>query len=544
MRAGTLRNYIKKTAALALGGALLFLSACGSEPEKAVLQDGAEMTIAVTEMADTLNPLYADSRLAQEFFLLVYDPLWRIDANGDPVNCLAEDYSLSSDQLTWTIRLRKGVTFSDGVPVTSADVKYTYETMMINSQNYDPCFDGISDIRCPDDYTLVITTDYVKSDMRDNPVPILPRHIWSAQADLRSFDNSEMIGSGPFVRDMVETGPQEISWTFRARANYFDGAAKLGSVRFLYYSTETVAGRAVSSGEVDGAMGLSDVQLTTLEGVPGVRLIQAYLPGSDIWGVAFNTRKGVFTSANMRVMVEYCTDRAWMLSMSSGDAGMIGSVWAGPGTDYFNSTVNLRGMSPSDALNVCYSEGYYDRDEDGKLENIVTGDPLVLSLYTSSQDSWSSTAATILKEGLEAIGAQVDIKVVDGPVTGTCTPKANWDMCMLSWRGDANPVLAARRFRAANNSLTGWYSEAYESTYEQLCTAADEMAAQNAAYQLQQIVYDECPYMVLIYHSDIQALRDDSWTGYEDILTAAGGLFGIGSVDAYMAFEPVAETGA
>lgn len=87
MRAVTLRNYIKKTAALALGGALLFLSACGSEPEKAVLQDGAEMTIAVTEMADTLNPLYADSRLAQEFFLLVYDPLWRIDANGEPVNC-------------------------------------------------------------------------------------------------------------------------------------------------------------------------------------------------------------------------------------------------------------------------------------------------------------------------------------------------------------------------------------------------------------------------------------------------------------------------
>ena len=532
-------GYWKRAAALLLCGAMALLAGCSKEPETAQLaQEGEQMSIAVTELPDTLNPLYSTSRLSEEFFLLAYDPLWRIDANGEPVPCLAEDYSLSSDQLTWTIRLRRDVTFSDGVPLTSADVKYTFETMMINSQTYDPCFDGVSVIRCPDDYTVVITTDYVKGDMRLNPVPILPKHIWAAQADLRAFANEELIGSGPFVRQMVDTGPQETSWIFQTRSNYFGGPAKLGSVRFVYYSTETIAARALSSGEVDGAVGLSDVQLTTLEGVPGVRLIQSYLPGSEVWGVAFNTRRPYFANAPMRLMVEYCTDRAWMLSMSSGEAGMTGSVWASPGTSYFNGTVNLRGMNPSDALNICYTAGYYDEDQDGMLEDLVTGDPLVLNLYTSSQDSWSSTAATILMENLKAIGVQVELKVVDGSVTSACTPKGSWDMCMLSWRGNANPVMAAKRFCAAQNSLTGWSSDAYQAAYDQLCTATDPIAVQNAAYQLQQIVYDECPYLVLIYHSDIQAIRDDRWTGFDDILTASGGVFGIGSVDAYMAIEP------
>lgn len=539
MRQRVHTGYLKRAAALLLCAATAFVSACSKEPEAAELrQEGEELSIAVTEMPDTLNPLYATSRLAEEFFLLVYDPLWRIDANGEPVPCLAEDYSLSSDQLTWTIRLREDATFSDGVRVTSADVKYTFETMMINSQTYDPCFDGVSAIRCPDDYTVVITTDYVKGDMRLNPVPILPKHIWNDQADLRSFDNEEMIGSGPFVRQVVDAGPQETSWIFQTRSNYFEGAARMRSVRFVYYSTETIAARAISSGEVDAAFGLSDVQMTTLEGVPGVRLIQSYLSGSEVWGVAFNTRRQYFANASMRLMVEYCTDRAWMLSMTSGAAGMTGSVWASPGTKYFNGAVNVRGMSQSDALNICYTAGYYDQDQSGTLKNLVTGDPLALNLYTSSQDSWSSTAATILMEGLQAIGVQVNLKVVDGSVTSACTPKGDWDMCMLSWRGSANPVLAAKRFCAAQNSLTGWSSDAYESVYDQLCTATDEIAAQNAAYQLQQIVYDECPYLVLIYHSDIQAIRDDRWTGFEDILTASGGVFGIGSVDAYMNITP------
>ncbi len=534
------KKYARRALALLLGCALLFLTACHSDgPKDIKLREGESFTVAVAEEPDSLNPLTATSETAKEFFLLAYDPLWRLDAEGKPVACLAEDYSLSSDSLTWTIRLRQDAYFSDGVQVTSADVRYTYETMMVSSPVYDPCFDGISDIRCPDSFTVVITTDYVKGDMRINPVPILPRHIWGElSGDLSAFENEKMIGSGPFVLQAASDDPQDISWTFRARADHFMGESTLGSVRFVYYGSENGAGRAVSMGDADAAIGMTDVQLTTLQGVPGVRLVQSYLPTSEIRAIAFNTRKGVFTDQAMRQMIEYCCDRSWMLSMSSGDGGMTGSAWASPGASYFYNIVNLRPFDVSMGEGILFSSGYGDVDQDGKMEDIVTGDKLTFKLVTSSQDDWSSTAGTVLSEALASIGVSLNWQTTDGDVQDICLPKGDWDMCMLSWRGSANPVLAARNFRTSVNSLTGWNSESFMNAYAQLCSATDEISVQNTTIQLQQIFYDECPYVILAYHSDIQAIRIDRWSGYEDVLEKAGGLFGIGSIEAYMTIRP------
>ncbi len=530
----------RRAAVLLMAGVLLFLSACGgsSKGGPATFQDGAEFSIAVTMEPDSLNPLTATSKLAEEFFLLAYDPLWRIDASGEPVNCLVDDYSLSSDQRTWTIRLREGVTFSDGEPLTSEDVQYTYQTMLIHSPIYGVGCEGISDIRCPDDRTVVITTSYVKGDMQYCPVPILPKHIWNSGGNPRDFLNDEMIGSGPFVRQMVDTGPQEISWTFQARANYFNGSANLGSVRYVYFATETGAARALSTGEVDAAIGMTDVQLTTLEGVPGVQLIQSLLPGSDIWALAFNTRKGVFQNTPMRQMVDYCIDRAWMLSMANGDVGQTGTVWAGPATNYFYTVGNQRGIDYNTARNIVYTAGYSDVDEDGIMEDLITRDDLILKLWTNAGDDWASTAATVVKSDLEEIGVRVKWETTDGSVLDVCTPKGDWDMCLLSWRGNYDPVVAASRFRTADGSLTGWSNETYDEIFARLQESMDLPTIQANAGQLQQVVYDDCPYLILAYRSDIQAVREDLWTGYDEVLAASGALFCTGSVDAYMTLTP------
>lgn len=528
-------------AVLAVSMALALLSGCGDEHEPATFGDGPQFSIAVMEEPDSLNPLVAESKLSEEFMLLVYDPLWRIDANGEPVNCLVDDYSLSSDQRTLTVRLRQDVTFSDGEPLTSADVQYSYQTMSLHSDVYAPYCAGISDIRCPDERTVVFTTSYVKGDMLYCPIPILPKHIWNRESNVRSFANEEMIGSGPFVREMTDVDPQEISWTFRTRENYFGGPAKIGSLRYIWYGTETGGARALSTGEVDAAIELTDVQLTTLEGVPGVELIQALLKPSDVWVLAFNTRKGVFSRTPMRQMVENCLDRSWLLSMSSGETGWAGSVFASPAEDYFYTITNPRTQDWDYARTVIYTDGFDDIDDDGAVEDLMTRDELVLSLYTSSRDDWAPTAATVLKDNIESVGIRVQWNTTDGKVEDICTAKGDWDMCLITWRGNVNPVIAADRLRARQNSLTGWENQTYEDTLQRLREASDRAAAITTAGQLQQIAYDDCPYMILAYRSDIQGIRADRWTGYQDVLGAASGVFRIGSVDGYMTLEPLEE---
>lgn len=545
MRVRIHKGKCRRTAAFLLCAVMaLLLAGCGSdEPVPVALKDGEQFSLAVSEQPDSLNPFFAESKLSEEFFLLTYDPLWRIDTSGEPVNCLVEDWSLSSDQLTWTIRLRDDVKFSDGFPLTAEDVRYTYEQMARSATAFDACFDGISSITCPDTYTVIISTEYVKGDMQYNQIPILPKHIWQELESIRGFENEEMIGSGPFARAIVETAPQEISWTFRAKEEYFGGAAKLGSVRYVYFTTETGAARALSAGEVDGAMGLTDVQLTTLESVPGVQLIQAFLPNTDVWALAFNTRSEIFQDGNLRQMIEYSLDRAWLLSMAAGEAGQTGSVWASPGVDYFFQLGNLRGTNIDTARSIVYASGYSDIDADGKMEYISTKTDFVLSLYSSADDDWSATAGTILGENLSRMGIQLDWETVDGDVTAVCTPKADWDMCLVSWRGTRNAVLGARIFSSEAETLTGWRNESYDQIYTQLKSAMDRPTVINLAGQLQQTLYNDCPYIVLAYPSAVQAIRSDRWTGYEQILEQAGAPFGTGCVDAYLSLEPAQSVG-
>lgn len=522
--------------AMSLG---LTMTACGRKKEEGAvtLKEGVTFSIAVAQEPDNFNPVLSEGGLAEEFFLLCYDPLWRINAQGDPVPCLVEDHSLSSDSLTWTIRLKKGVTFSDGTEVTAQDVAFSYEMMRSYSQLYAGYFDGITGIRCPDDYTVVISTEYVKGDMMYNPTPILPRSVWGDyEFSPENFDNAALVGSGPFVYDAVASG--EEGWVFRAREGHPMGEAQVGTIVFVLHSTVTGAARAIAAGEVDAGFGMTDVQLTTLEEVPGVELVQAMLPSGDCWALVFNLQSSYCESSVMRQAFEQCTDREWLLSMACGGAGITGSTFVSPGTDYFAQISGVRSYVPASAQWSFQANGYVDVDSDGFLEygtNNLTMRPV---LYSSNQDAWSATAGTILTADLAEIGVDVNWKKTDETVTVACKDPEDWDMCLTGWKGGRNPVVAADAFAETMAELAGWTNASYDSILTQLRSAMDETTVLSLTQQLQQIAYNECPCVVLAYTADIQAIRKDTWTGYEEIL-ASGGLFGMGCADVYMSVMPV-----
>lgn len=518
---------------------VMSFGACGKKAEGSVpLKEGETFTIAVAQTPDSFNPALSQGGLAEEFFLLCYDPLWRINAAGEPVACLVKDWSLSSDQLTWTIRLKEGVTFSDeeATELTSADVLLSYEMLREYSTLYGGYFDGIRDIRCPDDYTVVISTEYVKGDLMYSPVPILPSFLWDEyEFAPENYENASLIGTGPFVYDAASG---EEGWVFRAREDYHMGAANVGTVFFASYSTVTSAARAVSAGEVDAAYGLSDVQLTTLEGVPGVELVSAMRPQGECWAVVFNLQSELFASSAMRQMVEYCADRDWILSMACGGAGVTGSSFAVPGNGYFVQPTGLRSYSPETALSSLRAAGYADLDGDGYLDS-VKEETLRLTMFTSNQDNWAATAGTILSNDLGEIGVKINWKKTDTSVEEACSDPDTWHMCLVSWRGDRNAVAAAVRFRERMEEMSGWNSASFDSVLEQLRTAMDQETIRTLSGQLQQIVYNEYPCMILAYSADVQVVFQEHWSGYEEILAEAGGLFGMGFYDTYMQVRPV-----
>ena len=534
----TERISFKKAAALVLAAAMLLsLAACGKKEEKTDV--GAAFRVATLDELDSTNPFTAQSGLADEIFLLTYDPLWRYDGNYNPVPCLAESWDVSSDKLTWTIRLRQGVLFSDGVELTSADVKFSYDLMRKNSSSYARYMAGIESIVCPDDYTVVITTKYVKGDMLYNPTPILPEHIWSTyEDDPTAFDNADLVGTGPFVYQAASSGNG--SWTLNADADYFGGAPNIGQLVFQNEKSAAAAAAALPAGEVDACMDLTNAQLTTLAEVQNVSLVESQTPAAGYCMLAMNLQSDGLSDQNVRQAIEYCVDREKIFSLAFAGSGTQGSVIFPPGDDFYQTDTSLRTYDLGKAEALLESAGYSDKDSDKIRESADSSVKLSYTLYTSPDDDWAPAAETILAADLANAGIEVTWKTLDAgkSVESACEAGGKWDMFLESVGGDIDPVLTASAFYSGSANATGWTSSEYDSLYGQLLNALDRDDQASLCHSMGDLVYDQCPCIVLAYPVDVQAIRSDLWTGYQDLVSSSGGLFETGTYLAYMSVTP------
>ena len=218
-----------------------------------------------------LNPYLSSGTKDIESASLVIEPLGRYDETGALVPWLAEEIptvgngGVSSDLTTITWKLKKGLLWSDGSSVTSADVKFTADYCM------DPdggCahlnkFDGIKSIETPDDRTIVITFKSPKPNpygpFMGGQTPILQKaqfeNCTGAKASQCTEQNFNPIGTGPFV--VTEFRPNDVI-QYKANENYRDpNKPAFATITFKGGGDATAAGRSVlETGEFDYAWNL------------------------------------------------------------------------------------------------------------------------------------------------------------------------------------------------------------------------------------------------------------------------------------------------
>ena len=170
-------------AALACAAAVLAGAAALSVPLPAAAAstppDPLTYRIGTTEECDGVNPFAASSPVSRECLRLGYDFLTWYDADYRPVPDIAESWVVSSDGTTWTFRVREGMTWHDGVPLTARDVAFTYGLILETREPaYSHHLAGVKSVTAPDDRTVVIVTRRPRADLLGIAVPILPEHVW------------------------------------------------------------------------------------------------------------------------------------------------------------------------------------------------------------------------------------------------------------------------------------------------------------------------------------------------------------------------------
>lgn len=172
-------------------------------------QTGGDLVVARADPIDGWNPDNAISQATYQTLPMVYDSLLRFTPDGQGLEAgLAESWEYDADGLTYTFKLRDGLMFSDGAPLTSADVAFSVGVWQ-SGPVLGILYGAIDNVETPDDTTVIFNLAY--------PDTVLPAVLtWASSAiilvdyggvDAEAYFTSP-IGAGPFVLDNWSPGSE------------------------------------------------------------------------------------------------------------------------------------------------------------------------------------------------------------------------------------------------------------------------------------------------------------------------------------------------
>ena len=178
-------------------------------------QPGGSFVIASAASPNTFNPLFSTSSASDGIARLIFGSLVHLDmVTQEPGPGLAESWSVAADQKTWTFKLRQGVRWSDGQPLTADDVVFTWNDIMYNPEFNRITFDLFRiggrnfAVSKEDDVTVRVVTPEVFAPFIEffGSVPILPKHILEGAVKEKVFPIAygiktrpdRIVGCGPY----------------------------------------------------------------------------------------------------------------------------------------------------------------------------------------------------------------------------------------------------------------------------------------------------------------------------------------------------------
>jgi peptide/nickel transport system substrate-binding protein len=270
--------------------------ALSSAPAQADEDGPVRFTVALLNEVDSFNPFLGIEVPSYEAWALTYDYMISYNMeNMSPEPGLATSWDTADDGLTWTFHIRDGVTWSDGEPLTAADIAYTYNRILDGGPEavtWGSYLKGVTEITAPDPTTVVLKLKKANAVLPLLPMPIVPEHVWKdvSEDEVKTYaaepkDGQPVVGSGPFR--LVEGSAGGSTYKFEANPDYWGGAPHIDEVVFRVYKSEDPAVQALIKGEVDFVENITALQVKALQGRDGITAQNGDSPGFE--EIGFNT---------------------------------------------------------------------------------------------------------------------------------------------------------------------------------------------------------------------------------------------------------------
>jgi peptide/nickel transport system substrate-binding protein len=528
------------------------------------------LRVGWTTDPDSLNPFIGFLSSSYEVWSLNYDVLVGMRSTDlsrpqglDQATGLAYKWSHSPDGLVWTFKVRDDVKWQDGVPFTAADVAFTYNYIIKGDMgNFTSYTQFIDRVTAPDATTVKMYCARPKANMLALWIPILPEHIWSKipyKAAGASFQNpTPIVGTGPF--QAVERKKDEFV-RMVANKDYWRGAPKVDEVILQNYQNTDTMAQDLKNGMLQAAVNIPQAQFQTLGQAQLTSIKGANLAFDEL---AFNCYTGpslgnpVLTDPKFRQALSWAVDTekisklAYYGFSAPGTSVISGGYYESPPDWHWEPPADLKyGFDLQKAGDLLTAAGY--KLVDGKRVD-KDGKPITLRLWARTQQEQSQSSGRLITGWFKQLGLDVEYSVLDentitdhilNTAKGKLTP--DYDMFIWGWVGENDPNFVLSVFltsQIGSWSDSGWSDPTYDRLFAQQQTTLDVNKRLQIVYQMQQMLYEQSPYIVLVYPKDIESYNTGSWAGWVRSPEGRGGVFYTNATDSYLYAHPTGSSEA
>jgi len=466
----------------------------------------------------TFNPFLAYFQGDLDIVNNIYPSLTRPGPDGTPLPYLATTWTVSPDKLTWTFAIRKDLRWSDGTPITAADVAWTYNLVLTNSEAATANGALLADyksVTAPNAGTLVITTRRPQADLLYSSIPVVPEHVWKHLSVTTMNTTAPIVGYGPWTLTGYLPGQYA---TLTANKGFYLGAPKFATLIDQYYSSEDAAVAALRSGQLDAIGGtLTATQYQALSGDAGRT---GRYPTAPAGWTAVEINPGARTQSGtpvgdgnpalrdprVREAIALAIDRPVLAGRVLDGLGAPGGSYLPPAFPQWQWTpASPQAYDPAEARELLDEAGYRP------------GRPLTLRLGIHSDLAADAQIAPYLQEWLAVVGIKVTVQAMSFAQLNSVLPKGDWDMLMDDWSTSPDPsyllsvqTCAALPGEASPGDTDAFFCDpAYDKLYGDQLTQFDQAARVKTVAAMQRILYDADTDVILYYPDALNAVRTD-----------------------------------
>jgi len=477
-----------------LGGLMLPLLSCSQAPNPNTL-------VMIIESSPTnLDPRVGIDAQSERIGELIFDALLTRDEHLNVAPGLAEHWEIP-DPLTYVFQLHRGVTFHDGRPLTSHDVKWTFDSLLEGKirSTKSAAYRFVDHIDAPDEFTVVFHLKEPNStllwNLSEGASGIVP---------YGSLDEitRKPIGSGPFQFVSAE---QDKEVVVERNDNYWGTKARLARVRFTVVPDATTRALELRKGSADVAINaFTSDTVVALEREPNLQIERA--PGTVLSYLAFNLRDPTLRDVRVRQAIAYAIDRAPLLQY----------IWRGfaqpalsvlpPQSWAYDQDVATYPHNPEKARQLLDAAGYVVRD--GARDGARDGVRFHLTMKTSTEESTRLLAA-VLQQQLRDVGIALDIRTFEFATFFADVTSGAFQFYSLRWiGGNEDPDIFEYSFHSnrfpPNGANRGFYSNTrVDNLIDQARRQTDQNARKRLYAEVQEVLAEDEPYINLWYFDNV-----------------------------------------